>query len=109
MQSENLPEKETSEGELRKATALKYDLHKDSAPEIVATGSGEVAGEIVKVAKEHEVPVYKDPALASALGQLELGSAVPEQLYKAVAEVLVFVYSVDQSHKKEIEMVLEDF
>lgn len=109
MQSENLPEKETSQEELRKATALKYDLKKDSAPEIVATGSGEVAGEIVRVAEQHEIPVYKDPSLASALGQLELGSAVPEQLYKAVAEVLVFVYSVDQSHKKEIEMVLEDF
>jgi flagellar biosynthesis protein len=109
VQSENLPEKQVSQEELRKATALKYDLKKDGAPEIVATGSGEVAGEIVRVAEEHEIPVYKDPSLASALGQLELGSAVPEQLYKAVAEVLVFVYSVDQSHKKEIEMVLEDF
>ncbi len=109
MQSENLPEQDMPQEDVRQATALKYDLQKESAPEIVATGSGEVAEEIVRVASENEVPIYKDPSLASALGQLELGSAVPEQLYKAVAEVLVFVYSVDQAHKKEIEMVLEDF
>jgi len=93
----------------KQATALKYDLQQGSAPEIVATGSGELADEIIKVAAEHEVPVYKDPSLAKALGQLELGSLVPPQLYQAVAEVLVFVYSLDQAHKKEIEMVLEDF
>lgn len=95
--------------EAKQATALKYDLRQDQAPEVVASGSGEVAAEIVRVAEAHEIPVYKDPSLARALGQLELGSLVPAELYKAVAEVLVFVYSLDQAHKKEIEMVLEDF
>ena len=109
MQSDNLPDTPQSHEERRQATALKYDLQSEGAPEVVATGSGEVAEEIVRVAQEHDVAVYKDPALANALGQLELGSAVPAELYKAVAEVLVFVYSVDQAHKKEIEMVLEDF
>lgn len=93
----------------RQATALKYDLQKEDAPEVVASGSGEIAEEILNVAAEHAIPVYKDPSLAQALGQLELGSLVPPQLYQAVAEVLVFVYSLDQTHKKEIEMVLEDF
>lgn len=97
-------------GEPKQATALKYDYTQNqSAPEVVATGTGEVAEEILKVAEAHEIPVYKDPSLARALGQLELGSLVPAELYKAVAEVLVFVYSLDQAHKKEIEMVLEDF
>lgn len=93
----------------RQASALKYDPLKEEAPEVVATGSGEIAEEILAVAAEHAIPVYKDPSLAQALGQLELGSLVPPQLYQAVAEVLVFVYSLDQTHKKEIEMVLEDF
>lgn len=110
MPSENLDAPENAqEDELKQATALKYDLQQDQAPEVVATGSGDIATEIVRVAEENEVPVYRDPSLAKALGQLELGSLVPPELYKAVAEVLVFVYSVDQAHKKEIELVLEDF
>lgn len=95
--------------EPKQATALKYDVGSSQAPEVVATGTDEIAQEIVKVAQEHDVPVYKDPSLAKALGQLELGSMVPAELYKAVAEVLVFVYSLDQAHKKQIEMVLEEF
>lgn len=104
-QAENSGEPE----EAKQATALRYDLKQSQAPEVVATGSGEIADEIVRVAEAHAIPVYKDPSLARALGQLELGSLVPPELYKAVAEVLVFVYSLDQAHKKEIEMVLEDF
>lgn len=95
--------------EPKQATALKYDVGSSRAPEVVATGTDEIAQEIVKVAQDHDVPVYKDPSLAKALGQLELGSMVPAELYKAVAEVLVFVYSLDQAHKKQIEMVLEEF
>ncbi len=98
-----------SESSIRQATALKHDLRSNQAPEVVATGTGEIAEEIVRVARESDVPVYHDPSLAKALGQLELGSLVPPELYKAVAEVLVFVYSLDQAHKKEIEMVLEEF
>ena len=106
---ENQPQQPTTDQPIRQATALKHDLKSHQAPEVVATGSGEIAEEIVRVARESEVPVYHDPSLAKALGQLELGSLVPPELYKAVAEVLVFVYSLDQTHKKEIEMVLEEF
>lgn len=95
--------------EKKQATALKYNIQQDNAPEVLATGSGVLAEEIIDVAKEHHVPVYKDPPLAKALGQLELGDIVPPELYKAVAEVLVFVYSLDQAHKKELTMALEDF
>ena len=92
--------------EPKRATALKYDLGANDTPEVVATGTGEVAQEIIDVAQEHHVPVYRDPALANALGQLELGSLIPPELYKAVAEVLVFVYSLDQAHKKQIDLAL---
>lgn len=104
-----MQEEQQQPAEEKQATALKYDIQSEGAPEVVATGSGEIAEEIVRVAEESGVSVYKDPTLAKALGQLELGSLVPPELYKAVAEVLVFVYSLDQAHKKEIEMVLEDF
>lgn len=98
-----------STSEQRLATALKYDVGRDEAPQVVATGTGVVAEEILMVAEEHEVPIYRDPPLAKALGQLELGNLVPPEMYQAVAEVLVFVYSLDQAHKKQIEMVLEEF
>lgn len=109
MNAGNQAEPSGTPEEIKQATALRYDLKQSQAPEVVATGSGDIAAEIVRVAEANEIPVYKDPSLAKALGQLELGSLVPPELYKAVAEVLVFVYSLDQAHKKEIEMVLEDF
>lgn len=109
MNADHQADDSDSPDEAKQATALRYDLRQSQAPEVVATGTGEIAQEIVRVAEENAIPVYKDPSLAKALGQLELGSIVPPELYKAVAEVLVFVYSLDQAHKKEIEMVLEDF
>lgn len=79
------------------ATALKFDVSEDDVPKVTATGIEDEADYIVAVAEEYEVPVYKDPPLAKALGQLEVGDLVPSELYEAVAEVLAFVYSLDQS------------
>lgn len=80
------------------ATALKFDSSEVDVPKVTATGTEEEADYIIAVAEENEVPVYKDPPLAKALGQLEVGDLVPPELYEAVAEVLAFVYSVDQSN-----------
>lgn len=80
------------------ATALKFDGSEVDVPKVTATGTEEEADYIIAVAEENEVPVYKDPPLAKALGQLEVGDLVPPELYEAVAEVLAFVYSVDQSN-----------
>lgn len=91
--------------EKKRATALKFDHPDNKAPEITATGSGEDAEYIVAVAEEFEVPVYKDPPLAKALGQLEVGDLVPPELYTAVAEVLAFVYSLDQNQDKAKEIL----
>lgn len=79
------------------ATALKFDGSEDDIPKVTATGIENEADYIVAIAEEYEVPVYKDPPLAKALGQLEVGDLVPAELYEAVAEVLAFVYSLDQS------------
>lgn len=86
--------------EIKLATALKYDYAKDDTPSVVASGQGEIAEEIISVAKEFAIPIYKDPPLAKALGQLEIGSIIPEELYKAVAEILIFVYKLDQEKGK---------
>ena len=78
----------------RRATALRYTEGAD-APEVVATGRGEIARKILEAAEEAGVPVRKDPALVEALSQLDVGQAIPPELYVAVAEALVWAYRLD--------------
>jgi len=72
------------------AIALNYD--KKNAPRITAKGENLIAQEIIDMAEKHNVPLYPDPDLASTLVQIPLGDEVPEQLYRAVAEVISFAY-----------------
>ena len=78
----------------RRAAALHYE-HGASAPRVTATGAGLVAERIVAAAREAGVPVRTDPALAEALGALELGTDVPEEMWRAVAETLAWAYRLD--------------
>jgi len=71
------------------AVALKYDP--GSAPRVVATGRGDLGQKIIDVARENKVPLEKNPALAEALSTLELEEEIPEQLYRAVAQILGFI------------------
>jgi flagellar biosynthesis protein len=77
------------------AAALHYDPTGPAPPEIIATGRGLMADEIVAVAREHGVPLHQDPGLVEALSLLDIGTVIPRELYAVVAEVLAFVYSVD--------------
>jgi flagellar biosynthesis protein len=79
-----------------KAAALKYDVEKSPVSEITAMGYDSLARRIVKRAKEANVPVVEDVALVSALLSLEIGDSVPENLYRAVAKVLAFLYNLDK-------------
>lgn len=71
------------------AVALHYDH--SGAPRVVAKGRGAIGAKIIEVAKEHGVPIEENEVLAGALSNVELGDEIPAELYKAVAEVLVFV------------------
>jgi flagellar biosynthesis protein len=77
------------------ASALRYDVASDDAPRILATGTGAAADEIVQMAQQHGVPVHADPQLAELLAALDAGDFIPEELYSIVAEILIFVYEVD--------------
>lgn len=89
------PEQPQEQGRpLRKAAALQYELG-DRAPQVVASGQGYVADQIIAAAHEAGVPVREDPALAAALAALDLGAEVPEVLYRAVAEALAWAYRLD--------------
>ncbi len=77
-------------------SALKYDLQKDSAPKVVAQGSGYIAKRIKEIAVENNIPIYKDENLSQQLHNLSIGDEIPQELYQIVAEVLSFIASIDK-------------
>lgn len=77
-----------------RAAALKYNRGDDSAPKMVAKGRGKVAEKIVEIAREHNVPIKEDKDLVEFLSTLDLYQEIPQELYKAVAEILAFIYFV---------------
>ncbi len=76
----------------KKAVALKYEREKDNAPKVVAKGQGKIAERIIQKAKEHNIPIEENPELVEVLSKLDLYEEIPPKLYKAVAEILVFIY-----------------
>ena len=83
----------------QKAVALQYSPEKDTAPVIVASGMGYMAG----------VPVYEDDSLATLLSRLQLGAAVPEELYQAIIEIYIyFLGYVPSPEEKENEEKVEN-
>jgi flagellar biosynthesis protein len=71
------------------AVALHYD--RTGAPRVVAKGRGPIGEKIIEVAKANNIPIEENEVLAGALSNVELGDEIPQELYKAVAEVLIFV------------------
>lgn len=84
------------------AAALKYDAKKYAAPIVTAKGRGLIAEKIIALAKENNIPIKNDPALVEILSKLDIDEQIPVELYKAIAEILAFVYSVN-SKKREAE------
>lgn len=80
--------------DIEKAAALKYEHGTDHAPKVVAKGRGKVAESIIDVARKHGVPIREDRDLVEFLSALDLYQEIPQELYKAVAEILVFVYGL---------------
>jgi flagellar biosynthesis protein len=82
------------------AAALVYDPLKPEPPQLLAVGRGITAAEIVRVAKEHGIPLYEEPALVEALARLEISDHIPRELCAVVAEVLAYVYRIDSEIKE---------
>lgn len=87
------------EEKVKQAIALEFDPD-DEAPRVIASGRGELAERIIEKAKEAEVPVHRDDKLADTLARLDIGDAIPPELYEVVAEILVFVDSMDKIKAK---------
>ncbi len=82
------------------AIALQYDKNADNAPRVIAKGMRLKADKIREIAKAAGVPIMKNVNLANALYRVDVGQEVPEELYDAVAEVLNFVFSLQQQENK---------
>lgn len=87
--------KKTKENLNKKAVALKY-REEDIAPKIIAKGKGVTANKILEVGKEKDIVVYEDKNLIDNLLKLELNEEIPPELYEAVSEIILFVYSLDK-------------
>lgn len=89
--------KQKENKKIKEAAALRYSPDSNSAPVLVAAGKGEAAEKIIEKANESKVPVYEDAGLAKALNKQKLWTEIPSELYGVVAEILVFISSMDSS------------
>jgi flagellar biosynthesis protein len=76
----------------RQAIALKYDGY--HAPTLTAKGDEELAEEILKIARDYEVPIYENAELVKLLARMELGDSIPEELYRTIAEIIAFAWNL---------------
>ena len=90
---------EEDKTQIKKAVALKYNRGKDAAPKVTAKGTGLIAEKILEIAEKEGIPVTEDPDLVTALARLDFYDEVPPELYKAVAEILAFAYSINNKMK----------
>jgi flagellar biosynthesis protein len=84
-------------GSASRAAALRYEQGETQAPALVAKGRGLVAERILEIAREHGIPIHRDPALVDVLSRLDIDQQIPPQLYLVVAEILAFIYRAQQA------------
>ncbi len=83
------------------ACALKYVAEEMDSPMLIAKGTELIAKKIINIAKEHNVPVIENPPVARALFRMvDINQSIPPELYKAVAEILMFVYKMKNPSNK---------
>lgn len=88
----------------RQAAALRYVQGKDASPRLIAKGKGAVADRILEIARRNGIPIREDRELVQVLASLDLYQEIPPELYKAVAEILVFLYSLNQGAIQALPM-----
>lgn len=76
------------------AVAIKYDPAKMVAPIVIAKGADFIAMRIREIARENDIPLVENPPVARLLHKLDLGASIPEEMFKAVAEILAHIYSL---------------
>jgi len=80
----------------KKAIAMEYNPEKDQAPRVTAIGKGLVADQIIALARSRNIPIHHDPYLVDSLAEVDFGGYIPPDLYTVVAEILAFIYRINQ-------------
>ena len=86
----------------KKAIAILYKDGDDTAPRVVASGKGTIAEKIIETAQEAGIHIQQDANLVELLAKVDVGEEIPVELYQTVAEVLAFVYKVNNKFKDKI-------
>lgn len=89
------------------AVALSYDPEK-GAPEVLAKGKGYLAELILKIAREHGIPIKEDHKLVKELYKLELKKPIPQELYQAVAVVLAWAFRLNNRLREKLSEKLKE-
>ncbi|MDQ6996337.1 MAG: EscU/YscU/HrcU family type III secretion system export apparatus switch protein [Mariprofundus sp.] len=82
----------------RQAIALNWDLYIDDTPTLTAKGSGFLADEIIRLAKENNIPIRQDRDLVQIFSMLDIGASIPPEVHTAIAEILAFIYWSNQQY-----------
>ncbi len=85
-----------------KAIAILYDENDSAAPKVIASGKGIIAEKIIATAQEAGIHIQEDANLVELLSKVPIGEQIPTELYQTVAEVLAFVYQINEKFKHKI-------
>ena len=86
----------------KKAIAILYEDGDGTAPKVVASGKGTIAEKIIETAQEAGIHIQQDANLVELLAKVDVGEEIPVELYQTVAEVLAFVYKVNNKFKDKV-------
>ncbi len=81
---------------MNKAVALKYKAYEENAPRVLAKGKGELAKKIIEKAKRYDIPLFQNETLADMLLNVEVGEEIPPKMYKAVVDVFIWLYKLEE-------------
>lgn len=84
----------------KKAVALNIDS-KEKIPKILAKAKGQLVKQLIEIADNNNIEVYKDSDLVETLDAFEVGQIIPEDLYKTIAEILVYSYNINDDLKEK--------
>lgn len=87
-----MSDKEPINDNAKKAVALFYDG--SNAPNVTASGEGDLAEKIIALAREHKVPLFENAPLLALLSEIGVGEEIPETLYLCIAQVIAFAYKI---------------
>jgi len=85
-----------------KAIAILYNENESTAPKVVASGQGIIAEKIITTAREAGIHIQEDGNLVELLSKVPIGDEIPTELYQTVAEVLAFVYKINEKFKQKM-------